>query len=88
MLHVPSRSVIEGGSSSWCAFNASRSQWNGTQLKHIEELTIVTDSEQFGEYGVDATYTITDANQKVLHSQDDAKLLPTMWMDIVNTYQN
>ena len=88
MIHVPSQSVIEGGSSSWCAFNVTRSQWNGTQLKHVEELIIITDSEQFGEYGVSATYTISDANHKVLYSHDDAKLLPTVWMDIANAYQN
>ena len=82
MLHPSGKAVYEGGSMSAFGDAFYRYAWDNGQLKTVEELTVVYDSEQFGEYEVENKYTLRDANQKTLLSTDDANRLPGVWKSV------
>ena len=82
LLHPSSKSVYEGGSMSAFGDCFFRYVWESGQLKKMEELTVVYDSEQFGEYGVESMYTLKDANQQTVISTDDADRLPGVWKNV------
>ena len=82
VLHPATKSVFDGGSASWCAIYFSRSIWEGGMLKKVEEVTNVNDPEQYGEYEVNAPYTLKDADGKVIAATDKASELPGVWKTI------
>ena len=82
MLHPATKSVIEGGSASYCANYFTRSIWEGGMLKKLEEVTSVSDPEQYGEYDVNSPYTLKDAEGKVIAATDKASELPGVWKTI------
>lgn len=82
VLHPATKSVFEGGSASWCALYFTRSVWEGNTLKKVEEVTNVNEPEQYGEYEVNAPYTLKDAEGKVITATDKASELPGMWKTI------
>ena len=82
VLHPATKSVFDGGSASWCAIYFSRSIWEGGMLKKVEEVTNVNDPEQYGEYEVNAPYTLKDADGKVIATTDKASELPGVWKTI------
>ena len=51
-------------------------------LKKVEEVTNVNDPEQYGEYEVNAPYTLKDADGKVIAATDKASELPGVWKTI------
>ena len=86
MLYPTEKSVYEGGSASWCADYFTRSIWENGNLKTVEELSIVNDPEQYGEYDVEKKYTVKDDQQKVTLSTDDLSSLPVHWKNVLDNY--
>lgn len=86
MLETKSKSIIEGGSNSYCEFAISRSQWEGNTLVMKEYLTIITDPSQYGIGGFEHRYTLRDTEEKVLCSTENCESLPKMWQSIVKEY--
>lgn len=86
MLETKSKSIIEGGSNSYCEFAISRSQWEGNMLVMKEYLTIITDPSQYGIGGFEHRYTLRDTEEKVLCSTENCESLPKMWQSIVKEY--
>ncbi len=86
MLHPATKSFIDGGSSSYCETDITRSTWKGNMLVMEENLAIVLDPEQYGELGVDHIFTLTDDNGKVRYSTDDVNDLPEMWQILAGSY--
>ena len=82
-LHPASKSVFEGGSASAFAEVFSRSIWENGTLKRVEELTCVNDAEQYGEYEVNAPYTIKDSEGKTIATFKKADELPNQWKAVV-----
>jgi hypothetical protein len=88
MLYPSDQFVFEGGSSSWCSDYFTRSIWEGDKLKTMEELVIVNDPEQYGEYEVENKYTLRDNQEKATLSTDDISQLPATWKSVVEKYGN
>lgn len=82
-LHPASKSVFEGGSASAFAYYFSRSIWENNTLKKVEELICVNDAEQYGEYDVNAPYTIKDGEGKTIATFKKADELPGQWKALV-----
>ena len=82
-LHPASKSVFEGGSASAFAEVFSRSIWENDALKKVEELTFVSDAEQYEEYEVSAPYTIKDTEGKAITTFQKADELPGQWKAVV-----
>ena len=79
------KSVFEGGSNSWCASSATRSVWENGNLKMLEELTMVTDPEQYGEYDVSDKYTLRSSDGTIQKSTGDVSQLPDKWEDVLES---
>ena len=88
MLYPSEQFVFEGGSNSWCCDYFTRSIWEGGKLKTMEELYIVNDPEQYGEYEVENKYTLRDNQQKAILSTDDISKLPATWKSVLEKYGN
>ena len=86
MLDTKNKSILEGGSNSYCEFAISRSLWEGNVLVTKEDLTIITDPGQYGISGFEHRYTLRDAEEKVLCSTESCESLPKMWQIIVKEY--
>ena len=86
MLYPSKKYVFEGGSSSWCSDFFTRSIWEEGNLKKVEELCIVSDTEQYGEYEVKNKYTLRDGQQNDILSTDDISSLPSPWKSVLEQY--
>ena len=86
MLHPSSKSVIEGGSNSWCNSSFTKSIWNGRQLVTQEELSIVTDPSQYAENGVTKKYTIKNVINGKVVSADEVSGLTDFWKPIAKIF--
>ena len=86
MLYPSKKYLFEGGSSSWCSDFFTRSIWEDGDLKKIEELVIVSDAEQYGEYEVKNKYTLRDSQQEDILSTDDISSLPSPWKSVLDRY--
>ena len=86
MLHPSSKSVIEGGSNSWCNTSFTKSIWDGGQLMTQEELTIVTDPTQYEENGVTQKFTVKNVTDGKVASADDVSGLPDFWKPIAKSF--
>lgn len=86
MLYPKTKSFFDGGSSSYCETDITRSEWNGSMIVMKEELAIVLDPEQYGEIGVERRFTVKDDDDKVLCSTDEIEQLPEIWQTIIATY--
>lgn len=86
MLYPSKKYLFEGGSSSWCSDFFTRSIWEDGDLKKIEELVIVSDAEQYGEYEVKNKYTLRDSQQEDILSTDDISSLPLPWKSVLDRY--
>lgn len=86
-LHPAEKCVFEGGSASYCANYFVRSIWENDALKTLDELIIVSDPEQYGEYEVSGPYTLRDANHDDIISTDDPSQFPDIWKAILGNYK-
>lgn len=84
MIHPASKTVFEGGSCSWCCEIYTKSIWNGRQIVGQEELIIVNDPEQYGEYEVNNKYTIRNADHEEILSAKSSTNLPELWQGLLN----
>lgn len=89
MLHVPTKSVIEGGSASAFAYLITRSTWSAEKLRPTEELVVVNGGEEFyEEYEVSAPYTLREPESgKVISSAQRASALPQFWSSVLQAYE-
>ena len=86
MLYPSKKQVFEGGSGSWCSDFFSRRIWDGDNLKTEEELVVVSQADQYGEYEVENKYTLKDDQQNAILSTDDDSSLPAPWKSVLDHY--
>ena len=86
MLDMGSKSVVEGGSNSYCEFYITRSFWENGKLNMKEQLTIITDPHEYIINGVKNKFTLRDANERGLCSTETSDALPKVWQAIVTEY--
>ena len=86
MLHPETKSVVEGGSSSFCEFDATRSLWEGIVLKPQEALIIIFGEENYDENHVEHMFTLMDLDGQMLCSTETVEDLPELWTTIARAY--
>ena len=86
LLYPSKKYLFDGGSNSWCSDFFTRHIWENGDLKGVEELCIVSDAEQYGEYDVKNKYTLRDEQQKDILSTDDISSLPSPWESVLDQY--
>lgn len=86
MLYPSGNSVFDGGSASWCSDFFSRSVWKEGKLQQVDELCVVNDPEQYGEYDVTAKFTLRDTEGNVLLSTNNMSDLPKPWAGVLKLY--
>ena len=86
LLHPETKSVVEGGSNSFCETYITRSLWEGGQLQPQENLTIVFGEENYGECQVEHMFTLKDPEGQVLCSTETVVDLPELWTTIARAY--
>lgn len=86
MLDTGSKSVVEGGSNSYCEFYITRSFWENGKLIMKEQLTIITDPNEYIINGVKNKFTLRDAKEQGLCSTETSDALPKVWQEIVKAY--
>lgn len=84
MLHPATKTLFEGGSNSWCCESYNKNIWKDGKIVMQEELTIVNDPEQYGEYEVQNKFTLRNANQEEISSQASSTKLPELWQGLLN----
>ena len=87
MLHPASKTLIDGGSGSFCSFFIFTNKWDGYKLKKDKELAIITQASEYGEYDVENRYTVRDAEGNVSVSTDDMGDLSDLWQDAMKAYE-
>ena len=86
MLHPETKSVIEGGSNSFCEFEVTRSLWEGNQLQQQEDLIIIYGAENYAMNGVQHKFTLKDPEGQALYSTETVEDLPELWTAIARVY--
>lgn len=86
MLHPATKSVIQGGSNSWCNSSFTKSVWDGFQLKDVEALNWVSDADQYQEYHVHNAFTLTDEKGEETLSVASSSELPNLWQGVIKAY--
>lgn len=86
LLHPETRSVVEGGSSSFCEMDVTRSLWEGIELKPQEALTMIFGEENYAENHVEHMFTLKDPEGQVLYSTETVEDLPELWTVIARAY--
>ena len=84
MLYPSGKTVFDGGSESAFADFFTSYDWKDGGLQKLNDLYVVNDSEKYIEYGVDAKYTLLDADDKVQLSTDKLSDLPAQWIGLLN----
>lgn len=84
MLYPSKKTVFDGGSESAFADFFTCYDWKNGGLQKLNDLYVVNDPEKYIEYGVDAKYTLRDADDKVLLSTDKLSDLPAQWIGLLN----
>ena len=83
-LHPSTKTLFEGGSNSWCCESYTRNIWKGGKIAVQEELIIVNEPEQYGEYEVSNQFTLRNANQEETASEASPTKLPELWQGLIN----
>ena len=86
MLHPETKSVIEGGSNSFCEFEATRSLWDGYRLQPQEDLTILFGEENYAANHVEHMFTLKDPEGQVLCSTETVEDLPEVWTTLARAF--
>ena len=86
MLHPYSKSVVEGGSNSFCEFAVTRSLWEGNKLQPQEDLIIIYGAENYAMNGVQHKFTLKDPEGQALYSTETVEDLPELWTAIARVY--
>ena len=86
MLDPNTKSFIEGGSNSFCETGIGRSTFDGVNMVMQEELTIITDPEEYMNNHVEHKYTLKDNNGKVLCSTETLEGLPKNWQNYAQAF--
>lgn len=85
-LYPAEKKVVEGGSGSYCSFYITESHWDGEVMVRDEQLTIITDENEYIPYGVKNKYTIHDGDEQVLCSTENKESLPEFWQAVLKVY--
>ena len=86
MLEPATKSFVMGGSNSASEFYVTRSLWNGNKLDIREQLSIVTNPEEYTNNNVDHMYTVKSSDDNVLCSSETIDGLPEIWQNYVKAY--
>lgn len=86
MLEPETKSFVMGGSNSASEFYVTRSLWNGNKLDIREQLSIVTNPEEYANNNVDHMYTVKSSDDNVLCSSETIDGLPEIWQNYVKAY--
>lgn len=86
MLEPATKSFVMGGSNSASEFYVTRSLWNGNKLDVREQLSIVTNPEEYANNNVDHMYTVKSSDDNVLCSSETIDGLPEIWQNYVKAY--
>ena len=86
MLEPATKSFVMGGSNSASEFYVTRSLWNGNKLDIREQLSIVTNPEEYANNNVDHMYTVKSSDDNVLCSSETIDGLPEIWQNYVKAY--
>ena len=86
MLHPYSKSVVEGGSNSFCEFAVTRSLWEGNKLQPQDDLIIIYGAENYAMNGVQHKFTLKDPEGQALYSTETVEDLPELWTAIARVY--
>lgn len=86
MLEPETKSFIMGGSNSASEFYVTRSLWNGNKLDVREQLSIVTNPEEYANNNVEHMYTVKSSDDNVLCSSETIDGLPEIWQNYVKAY--
>lgn len=86
MLHPETKSVIEGGSNSFCEFEVTRSLWEGNQLQPQEDLIIIYGAENYAMNGVQHRFTLKDPEGQALYSTETVEELPELWTTLARAF--
>ena len=86
MLEPETKSFVMGGSNSASEFYVTRSLWNGNKLDVREQLSIVTNPEEYANNNVDHMYTVKSSDDNVLCSSETIDGLPEIWQNYVKAY--
>lgn len=84
MLYPSDKTVFDGGSESAFADFFTYYTWKDGSLEKQNDLYVVNDPEHYMEYGVEAQYTLWDADEKVVLSTDKLSALPKPWSGVLN----
>lgn len=86
MLEPETKSFVMGGSNSASEFYVTRSLWNGNKLDIREQLSIVTNPEEYANNNVDHMYTVKSSDDNILCSSETIDGLPEIWQNYVKAY--
>lgn len=86
MLEPATKSFVMGGSNSASEFYVTRSLWNGNKLDVREQLSIVTNPEEYANNNVEHMYTVKSSDDNVLCSSETIDGLPEIWQNYVKAY--
>ena len=86
MLEPETKSFVMGGSNSASEFYVTRSLWNGNKLDVREQLSIVTNPEEYANNNVEHMYTVKSSDDNVLCSSETIDGLPEIWQNYVKAY--
>lgn len=86
MLHPETKSVIEGGSNSFCEFEVTRSLWEGYRLQPQEDLIIIYGAENYAMNGVQHRFTLKDPEGQALYSTETVEDLPELWTTLAQAF--
>ena len=86
MLEPETKSFVMGGSNSASEFYVTRSLWNGNKLDIREQLSIVTNPEEYANNNVEHMYTVKSSDDNVLCSSETIDGLPEIWQNYVKAY--
>lgn len=87
MLCPKEKTVVEGGSGSYCSFYITRSHWDDEKLVIDEQLVMISEPGEYIPYGVKNKYTIQDPNEKALCSTENKESLPDFWQAVLKVYE-
>lgn len=79
VLDPSTKTLYQGGSSSWCLWGMTKYKWTQNSLEELETLYVVRDESQYENNGVTHEFTIMDSKEEILSETDDVSELPEKW---------
>ena len=87
ILEPSSKSLYQGGSSSWCYSGFSRYKWYIYSIEELETLEVVSDASQYEDYNVTHEYTVKTKEGEIVSETDNISELPEKWRAVYERYK-